>query len=187
MEGGDERQGPGRQHPFRELRHRDHITLRFDPVADEAGGAIYARRGRRAVIVLSPGLDQVEREDSLAHELEHDELGVVQPPASDLTMERIENIADRRTTAWLVPRPGLLAFVLGRSEVEPITAAVVAAEFRVTEARAQAALDDLQRHLLDLELRRAARAHPANPSHDPSHGTDGPLPSSPDVPDDPAA
>lgn len=164
-------EGSGRRvHPFRELREREHITLAFDPVADEAGGAIYARRGARAVIILSPDLDQVEREDSLAHELEHDTLGVVSPPATHATMERVENMAERRTTAWLVPPDELLAFVAARSEVEPITAAVVAEEFQVTEARALAALAHLQGLLLEREMARSA-------SHGSSHAwapTDAP-------------
>jgi len=73
----------GRAWPWRELRDREHIELRFDPIADLTGGAVYGRLGDQAVILLSPSLDQIERRCALAHELVHDELGVVTPPATD--------------------------------------------------------------------------------------------------------
>jgi hypothetical protein len=123
----------GRPWPWRELRDRDHIELRFDPIADLAGGAVYGRTlDGRAVIVISPGLDQIERRCALAHELVHDDYGIVAPPATDLTMERVEHLARRRTAEWLLPLDDLAAWVQARAEVEPVTAELVAAEFDVT-------------------------------------------------------
>lgn len=43
--------GPGVRHPWHEFRRRPHIELIYDDIADHAGGAIYARRCRRAAIV----------------------------------------------------------------------------------------------------------------------------------------
>lgn len=130
----------GRAWPWRELRDREHIELRFDPIADLTGGAVYGRLGDQAVILLSPSLDQVERQCALAHELVHDELGVVAPPATDRTMQRIEHMARRRTAEWLLPTDDLAAWVRARAEIEPVTADLVAREFDVTVAVAAVAL-----------------------------------------------
>lgn len=129
--------------PWRELRTREHIELRFDPIADLAGGAIYGRSGDRAVIVLSPGLGQIERQCALAHELVHDELTVVAPPATAATMERIEAIARRRVSEWLVPAEELAVFVAARSQFEAVTAELVADEYYVTTEVALVALTRL--------------------------------------------
>ena len=135
----------GRQHPFRELRGREHITFQLDHAADAAGGAIYARRGDQAIILISPELDQVARSCALAHELVHDELGIVSPPAPDLVMERVEDMVDRRTADWLVPIDELAPWVEARVQVEPVTARLVAQEFGVTEEVATRALLELAR------------------------------------------
>jgi len=136
-----------RRHPFRDLRGRDHITFSIDPIADEAGGAIYGRLGDRAVIILSPRLSPEAQACALAHELWHDEFGVTSPPATEATMERIEAMVRRRTAEGLVPADELLALVLTRVEVEPIDATVVAIEFGVTEEVATVALVRLQAEL----------------------------------------
>lgn len=130
----------GRPWPWRELRNRDHIELRFDPVADLAGGAVYGRLGDQAVIVISPALDQTERRCALAHELVHDDLGIVAPPATDLTMQRVEHMTRRRTAEWLLPIDDLAVWVRARAEIEPVTAELVAREFDVTPDIASHAL-----------------------------------------------
>lgn len=133
-------EGPGRLRPWRELRRREHIELRFDPIAEAAGGAVYGRLRDRAVIVLSPDLGRVERRCALAHELVHDDWGVVAPPATAATMERVEAISRRQVSEWLVPAGDLERFVAARSTVEPITAELVAEEFDVTVEVALASL-----------------------------------------------
>lgn len=130
----------GRAWPWRELRDREHIELRFDPIADLTGGAVYGRLGDQAVILLSPSLDQIERRCALAHELVHDELGVVTPPATEGTMQRIEQMARRRAAEWLLPADDLTAWVRARAEIEPVTAELVAREFDVTPVVAAEAL-----------------------------------------------
>lgn len=146
-----------RPHPFRELRRRGHIFFAIDEVADAAGGALYARRGEHAVIIVSPDLTPEDRSSHLAHELVHDDIGVVQPPATDATMERIEEMVDRRTASWLVPADELQALVDARAEVEPITAGLVAEEFGVSVEVADRALRRLQVDLMERELAAAAR------------------------------
>lgn len=128
----------------RELRSREHIELILDDVADEAGGAIYARRGNRAMIILSTKLRRTERDAALAHELVHDDIGIVSPPAPDAIMERIEAIVDRRTADWLLPPDRLADWVRLRVEVEPITAELVAQEWDVTVEIADRALSRLR-------------------------------------------
>lgn len=135
----------GRRRPGRELRRREHIELIYDHIADEAGGAIYARRGDRAIIVLSPALRRVERTCALTHELVHDDVGIVSPPAPDLIMERVEAIVDRRTADWLLPPEDLEAWVWQRVEVEPVTVELVAQEWDVTADVAARALEQLSR------------------------------------------
>lgn len=137
----------GRAWPWRELRDREHIELRFDPIADLTGGAVYGRLGDQAVILLSPSLDQVERRCALAHELVHDELGVVTPPATEGTMQRIEHMTRRRAAEWLLPADVLAAWVRARAEIEPVTAELVAREFEVTEQVAREALIVIRRQI----------------------------------------
>lgn len=137
----------GRRHPWRELRSREHIELIYDEAADDAGGAIYARRGSRAVIVLSPRLRRVERDAALAHELVHDDLGIVSPPAPEAIMERVESIVERRTADWLLPPVALEVWVRQRAELEAVTADLVAHEWDVPVDVAARALLQLSRRM----------------------------------------
>lgn len=145
-------------HPFRVLRSREHITFKIDPVADAAGGAFLAIDGDHTAIVISPELGRRQRSDALAHELAHEEIGVVVPPATEATMQKAEHQAESAVTEWLVPREELYRFVLARSEVEPVTAFVVAEHFDCTETRAARALARLNAELLEQEMARALRS-----------------------------
>ncbi len=60
-------------------------------------------------------------------------------------MERVEDIVDHRTAEWLVPRAELTASTWRRVGVEPVTALLVAEEFRVTVEVACRALLELAR------------------------------------------
>lgn len=146
-----------RWHPWRALRERAHIELRFDPAAEATGGAVYGLVGERAAIVIDPGLDQVERRCALAHELVHDERRITSPAATDATMELEEERVRRATATRLVPLVELYELVRARAAVEGVTAAVVAEEFDVTERVAAEALRQLQALLLTEELLRSPR------------------------------
>lgn len=61
--------------PLARLAGVPHIRFELHPVAEHAGGALYARRGDRAVIVIDPAMGRVERRATLAHEFVHDERG----------------------------------------------------------------------------------------------------------------
>lgn len=134
-----------RPHPFRELRDREHIAFELNEVADCTGGAFLAVDGDQAAIVISPSLGRKQRSDALAHELEHDAMGVVAPPATEATMERIEHMVDQRVTAWLIPADELRAFVEAHErEGNGVDAPMVAEHFDSTVERAQAGLEQLQ-------------------------------------------
>lgn len=149
------------EHPFRVLRGDPSITFKIDGMADDAGGAVYARRGGRAIILVSPGLTPEQRTCHLAHELRHHHYGVVSPPASDATMERIEHMVDRDVVDWLVPMDRLYEFVARMSEFGPVEAWMVAEEFSVTDGVARRALE----RLLEREL---VRSRPPSEERDPA-------------------
>lgn len=152
-----------RWHPWRDLRGRRHVTLVFDEVADEAGGAVYGQRGDRAAIVLSPGLGRRARSAALAHELVHDERQVLAPEATEAQMEREEAIVAAEVARRLVPLDELEALAMRRAEVGPLMAWEVADHFDVPEHVAWDAVRQLQARLLERELRRAASPHHGQP------------------------
>lgn len=150
-----------REHPFRVLRGRRHIEFAIDEVAAGAGGAAYVRIGDRAVIVVAPGLTPEARQVALAHELIHDEYGVVSPPATDATMERIEHMVDREVAEWLVPIDRLVAFVARMSEFGPVEAWMVAEEYGVTDGVARRQLGRLLERELERSSQRPSQRTPA--------------------------
>lgn len=97
------------------------------------------------VITIDAGATRRERRALLAHELVHAERRVGYPAATPATMQREEAIVRRETAVRLVPLDELADLVARRSEVEAITAALVADEFDVPEAVAAEALDALRR------------------------------------------
>jgi Zn-dependent peptidase ImmA (M78 family) len=138
--------------PWDELNRRTHLRLVWRILPDGMGACWMGNE-----IHLDPRLDRVERRCCLAHELIHDERRIGWPFATAATMEAEERQVRRLTAEWLVPRDDLLALVEVRSEVEPVTAELVAAEFDVTVQIAATALRYLQGELLEAELLRAAR------------------------------
>lgn len=125
--------------PWHTARQRS-IEVVIDQVAELAGGALYARHDGGRVIVLAPGLSYAEERSALAHELVHDELGVVSPPATEAMMQRIEAMVRKRAVEWLVPLDQLEELVLALAPIEPITVELVADEWDVTPEVAADAL-----------------------------------------------
>jgi hypothetical protein len=113
------------------------LEIWFDDVPD---GATWHRVDGRDHITIDSRAGRRERSALLAHELVHVERGVGYPWATEATMEREEAIVRRETARRLVPTDELAALVARRSEVEPVTASLVAEEFDVPERVAQEAL-----------------------------------------------
>lgn len=111
-------------------------------------------------VVLDPRLSRVERRCALMHELVHDERRIGWPFATAATMEKEEATVRKETALRLVPAEELHRLVF-RSDVEPVTAMLVAAEFDVTSQVAHHALRWLNAALLEAELRASARASAA--------------------------
>lgn len=136
--------GRSRWNPWRVLRGREHIVFELDPTARLTGGAFYARSGNRAAIVIDPALPQTQRRIALAHELVHDERGMLRLDGAPVPLEVMGGREERRVEAIvaerLVPDDDLAELVRRRGDVEPITAAVVAEEFDVTVEVATAAM-----------------------------------------------
>jgi hypothetical protein len=102
------------------------------------------RWGELAAIVIDPDLDPVHRRAALAHELVHDERGMVRldgaPAELGVIVGREERRVDTIVAERLVHADDLAELVRTRVEVEPITASVVADEFSVPVAVALEAL-----------------------------------------------
>jgi hypothetical protein len=145
---------PGREHPFvgrwkpwRELRHREHITYELDGrLPRSTGGAVYVLDGDRAWIVIAGWLSQRERKCALAHELIHDELrsscrAVEMPEAWDAVVAREETWIDREAARRLVPAGELDLFLRRHAgHVDPaVTLLDIAEHFDVTERYADLA------------------------------------------------
>jgi hypothetical protein len=111
---------------------------------DVPEGATWHRIGGRDLITIDARARRRDRAALLAHELVHLERGVGYPLATAATMEREEAIVRRETARRLVPPQELAELVARRSEVEPITAALVAEEFDVPEPVAAEALRALR-------------------------------------------
>lgn len=131
--------------PWRALRERNHIELRWANLPDGVRGAWWRENGH-AVIALAHRLRRRERNAVLAHELVHDERCIAYPPG---IIAKEEAIVDRIATRRLVPPDRLAELVDRRVEAgEPVTARVVADEFDVPLEVAERSL-----RLLDLEVR----------------------------------
>ena len=134
--------------PWRELRRRDHIVFAMDRVAKIGGGAIYARRGAAAAIVIDPDLPRRERRAALAHELVHDERGGIADWRDSHALwgavvgreeREVEAIVARR----LVPPDALEAWVGARLTVGPVLLRDVSDEFDVPDRVARVAIERL--------------------------------------------
>ena len=123
--------------PWAAARARPHLEIWFADVPD---GATWHRDERGDHITIDAAASRRQRRALLAHELVHVERGVGYPAATPATMEREEAIVRREVAVRLVPLPTLADLVARRSEVEPVTAALVADEFDVPEDVAREAL-----------------------------------------------
>ena len=147
----DERMGVGEQwRPWRQLRADPSITLVLrDGIPGGLRAIRYEMSGRK-VIVIDRNLDPVERLAALAHELVHDERGGSGhrpdlPPALTVLVTREERRVDRIVADRLVPLDRLEDFAARRMTVGPVTPAMVAAEFGVTEEVAAMAMERSRR------------------------------------------
>lgn len=121
-----------------------HLEIWF---ADVPEGGTWHREGGRDHITIDARAGRRERSALLAHELIHAERGIGHPVATAATMQREEAIVRRETARRLVPPDELADLVARRSEVEPVTAHLVAEEFDVPEPVALEALRALAARL----------------------------------------
>jgi hypothetical protein len=140
-----------RYNPWRDLRRRAHLELAWAEL-DGARGVIVGY-GPQRVVYLDHRLRRRDRAAVLAHELVHDERGILYdhttPPALvDKEEVTVERIVARR----LVPGDELRRLVAGRTaDGDPVDARLVADEFDVADDVAELALE-----LLRLDLRAGA-------------------------------
>lgn len=125
--------------PWRALRSRPHIVLRFAALPADTGGAVYWPRGARAAIVIDPALRRRERNAALAHELVHDERGggadkEGMPASWSPVVVRDEAAVDREVARRLVPPEELAKFLEVMELLEVgVTVYEVAEHFDVPE------------------------------------------------------
>lgn len=150
-----------RQNPWRTLRARPHITLVWADLPDGTGAMWHGDR-----IILDPRLGRIERNSALTHELVHEERRIGRPHATPATMQTEERQVRRETARRLVPLHELEHLVEARAEVDPVTVAMVATEFEVTDQVAAEAIRQLQALMLERELARSIRRHPTAPGDD---------------------
>lgn len=142
---------PG-DNPWRILRSRSHLTLRWKRLPEGMGGV-----WSEGTITLDPRLGRVALRCALMHELVHDERRIGWPFATEATMEHEEAQVRRITARRLVPLDELEAMKIARDGIDYVTARTVAEEFDVTETVAALACRLLDQALLDRELARASR------------------------------
>jgi Zn-dependent peptidase ImmA (M78 family) len=123
--------------PWAAARAVPHLEIWFADVPD---GATWHREEDADHITIDARATRRERRALLAHELVHVERGIGYPAATPATMQREEAIVRREVAARLVPPDALEDLVARRSDVEPVTALVVAEEFDVPEDVAREAL-----------------------------------------------
>lgn len=127
--------------PWRALREREHIDLEWRDLPADVEAFWSPLRGGRAVIVLATRLGRRARRCALAHELVHDERGLVvsdMPPALAVKEERA---VEREVARRLVPLDDLRSWVSVRIDVgDLVTARTVADEWDVEEHVARQAL-----------------------------------------------
>lgn len=121
-----------RWNPWRALRQRDHVTLRWARLPAGTRG-LWVSDGTTATITIDARLGRVERNATLAHELVHDERGVMlTADAPRGVRAKEESIVADITAERLVPAVELEGFVAARVGCgEGVTAAMVAEEFEV--------------------------------------------------------
>jgi hypothetical protein len=129
-----------RWNPWRALRERSHIELRFADLGPHRG--LWQRDGLGDIIVLDVTLDRRSRRCVLAHELIHAERGIGHGRASVATMELEEELTRREVARRLVPAAALRAFIGTRIDTDGgVTCADVEEEFDVDPEVAAKALE----------------------------------------------
>lgn len=142
--------------PWATLRERTSTSLVWQRTS--GAGLAEVHPGGAEVIVLDPRLGRVDRRAVLAHELVHLERSLLPLGTTESVRQREEFQVRAETVRRLVPPIQLAHFVTARSDVEGVTAEVVADAFDVTPSIAEAALQDLQREV--------SRRRVASPSAD---------------------
>lgn len=127
--------------PWRRLRDRPDIELRWGRLPDCYGGAAAVVEQGRRYIVLDPRLNRVERRAAIEHELIHHERGVPSPNAPELLVAKDEHAVRVEVARRLVPLETLRRFAETRSTVGPVTASDVAEHFDVPEHVARLACE----------------------------------------------
>lgn len=143
--------------PWRALRARTHLRLVHAPLPPSVRGVLVD--GDPRTIVLADRLSRVERNATLAHELVHDERGLLFPPGAPPALcAKEERWVSQETARRLVPLEELDELVARLEELgEPVGAAVVIEEFDVPVDVAH----------LALRLLRDERARRRRPGHTP--------------------
>lgn len=132
--------------PWRALRDRPHIELRFALLDRHRG--LWQRDDLGELIVLDARLSRRSRRCVLAHELVHAERGIGHGAASEATMAFEEELVRREVARRLVPRAALQAYLTARLGLgDGVTAADVEEEFDVDPDVAVKALELLDRSL----------------------------------------
>jgi hypothetical protein len=128
--------------PWRDLRGRTHLELRWAWFPSGTRGRIEdAAPPPRRVITLHAGLGRIDRRATLAHELVHDERGLLPRSCPDLLRAKDEHAVRVETARRLVPPGELRAFVAQRCTVEAVTVADVAERFEVPDHVARLACE----------------------------------------------
>lgn len=145
--------GPVRRggfNPWRELRAREHLRLRWatihgcrEMIRDEPCGRC---------VYLDHRLGRIDRNWLLAHALVHDERFLFRPGTPEAVVAKEEAYVARETARRLVPLDQLNDFVMDMVDIgEAVTAAMVALRFDVPEEVA-----DLALYLLAMARQRAS-------------------------------
>jgi hypothetical protein len=131
--------------PWRTLRERDHIDLVWRDLPRDVAGYWSPRRGGRAVIVLASWLHRRARRCTLAHELVHDERGLVTSGMPPALAAKEEHAVEREVARRLVPPEELVDLVRRAVELgDGVTVHDVAEAFDVDDDVARRALEDLR-------------------------------------------
>ena len=119
--------------PWRRLRLRDDIELRWGVLPDTYGGGVAIERDGQLFVVLDSRLDRIGRRSVLEHELQHLDRGLLPVSCPEPIREKDELAVRRQTAKQLVPLTELRAFISRRCSVgEAVTVRCVADHFDVS-------------------------------------------------------
>lgn len=142
------RRDVGRWRPWRALRDRPDVDFVLADFPPGPVRALYVHQRDKHLILIDRSLCPAERLAALAHELAHIERGGAGhapglPDGLATLVAREEHRVDAIVACRLVPADELAAFVDRRSEVGPVTTAMVGDEFGVPEQVAERAMQSL--------------------------------------------